>query len=392
MPATPQQTVGTTRRRRIPFIIVSVVVSLCLAVVAAEMALRIQAAYNPGEESMTQGLIEYDRNFGWTLQPNWKGNHKHPDYLVRYRVASDGFRGPWPENDQVSGEQPGECIALVGDSFTFGLGVNEEDTFAHRLEIRGVSSQRTVLNLGVPGYSTDQEVLLLEKVIQQTKVKIDHVILVVCLINDVFDNDRVYPLQAMHGKPRFRLQPDGTLILENVPVPASQKPESEMKENLASLVKPGTSRRQGGLIAWLGRQEISRRLGFWQPSFEAPNGFYRDRFADPLKLFEALVQRAHRVTTDYGARFTLALLPGRSFVEDPTGYSARYQEYLRDSMLQSCKRTGISVVDLASPLIESQAADEGPFFHPNDGHLNATGHAKVAELLQKLSLTGTSDE
>ena len=146
--------------------------------------------------------------------------------------------------------------------------------------------------------------------------------------------------------------------------------------------RDGVSRaRQGRLARWLGRMEISRRLGLFQPTFVAPPGHFDTRFEEGLARFDALVDRLRRRVEAEQASLLVAVLPGRSFVEDVGGYSEQYQEYLRRQILERTRSRGIKGIDLALPLREAHDAGEGPFFHPNEGHLDAGGHAQVAELL-----------
>ena len=75
---------------------------------------------------------------------------------VEHSVNSRGYRGP----SRPFEKHPGTLrILLVGDSYTFGVGMPEEDTIAAQLEdVLGVSSPRPVevLNFGVPGVNLEE--------------------------------------------------------------------------------------------------------------------------------------------------------------------------------------------------------------------------------------------
>lgn len=87
-------------------------------------------------------------------------------------------------------------IVVVGDSFTFAGKVHYDDNFAKRLE-RMLELNQThrpveVLNWGVPGYSTEQEVPLVRKAIEDYKA--DLVVLEVTL-----NDPEVEPYHSSHA-------------------------------------------------------------------------------------------------------------------------------------------------------------------------------------------------
>lgn len=101
----------------------------------------------------------------WTLAPNADALFPFPEMNTKYRyqISPQGLR------DRVFGSKAeGEYrIAFVGDSFTYGVGSNLEDTLPKTLErllAEGTESNTSVLNLGVTGYSPWQERIRLNEI------------------------------------------------------------------------------------------------------------------------------------------------------------------------------------------------------------------------------------
>ncbi len=356
------------RSRRLPLMAaLAVALGLGAGVVIAEVGLRWQRSAAETFGTMDPGLFAYDPGLGWTLVPGAQINHVHPDFAVTYTVNANGHRGtraPAPPGPDI------RRIVWLGDSYTFGLGANDAEIFTEQLN-RLTGPALLHLNLAVPGTSTDQQVLLAED--RAFALAPDLIVLAVYLGNDLIDNTLTYPLQAATAKPLFDLA-DGRLRLQNVPVPQQPKP-TELQAVTFSSVVLGDHRPEPGLLS---RSEILRRLG-WQASVPDISASFDDRFRPSIDLFAALVDRLHRNTDLHGAGLAVVLLPGKSYVEDPGGYSGQYQDWARRQVLDRLAAAGIPALDLAAALRDARAAGRDDLFHPNEGHLTAAGHAFVAE-------------
>ncbi len=98
--------------------------------------------------------VVHDAELGWRLPRDVRARHRSRHFDVTVALDGAGRRVPL-----VREERPGRPIAVfVGDSVTFGWGVEAEQSFA---EIWGTLAGFEVLNLGVPGYGTDQAYLAL---------------------------------------------------------------------------------------------------------------------------------------------------------------------------------------------------------------------------------------
>jgi len=86
-----------------------------------------------------------------------------PRYTVRNELTPEWFR----DTDHPLAKAPGTYrIAWIGDSFTFGQGVHEQDTFVRRVEralTTRMQDRPEAMNFGVCGYCTQQEVTCYEQ-------------------------------------------------------------------------------------------------------------------------------------------------------------------------------------------------------------------------------------
>ena len=97
------------------------------------------------------------------LTPGFKGTISRAEFHAPVQISEFGVRGPGP-----GPRRENTCrLLLLGDSQTFGFGVLDHETYAVRLQellagmYRGADVQ--VVNAGVPGYGTVDEIIWLRK-------------------------------------------------------------------------------------------------------------------------------------------------------------------------------------------------------------------------------------
>jgi hypothetical protein len=359
------------------FFVATITLSCILVViVVSEMLLRYKKHDIESSDHIDGGVIVYDKHLGWKLSPNWNGRHKHYDFDRSYSTNSLGFRNDF----YAKQEQVGLRYAFVGDSFTFSFGVNDNETFIHLLNSQEKQAN-IYLNYGVPGYSTDQEYLLIRKRVLYFSP--DVVMLVVYLGNDLFDNELPYPLQANRAKPYYELMSD-QLILRNTPVPMEPKPPEQYKKDLTRVVL-GDSFKPNGLAARIvNRVELFRLIkrNLFKPlNYSAK---FEERFDYSLNLFAAIIEQIRDACNKKNVRLRLVLMPGRSYVEQPDSISAQYQDYLRKEIVANNDDMEVDVIDLATHLRQRYERASGKWYYPHEVHLTAEGHRIVYDILSPL--------
>ncbi len=162
---------------------------------------RLEIHYD--ERNLT---YRYDALLGWFPRENSRGVYEGG---VRIRVVhnSRGFR----DSEHLQSGRP--RIAFVGDSYVWGYDVEVEDRFTDRL--RPLMPGWEVVNLGVSGYGTGQELLLLEEHFDDYRPKI------VFLVYQQYDNvDNMSNQFYGYYRPYFEIERSRP-VLRGVPVPKS---------------------------------------------------------------------------------------------------------------------------------------------------------------------------
>lgn len=151
------------RRRLFHVLAVLSAIGLAPAMVAAEFGLLYARATGLGAPAAGSGggppaspLARPDPRLGWSLVPNAQARRASAgNYDVVYRIDERG-RKAIPQTKGARG-----TLHFFGDSFTFGVGVGNEESALNLLAQR-LAGKFNVRNYGVMGYGLDQMLLRLE--------------------------------------------------------------------------------------------------------------------------------------------------------------------------------------------------------------------------------------
>jgi len=264
-----------------------------------------------------------DPALGWKMLPNHEWLSDTEEYQVRYRSNAQGFR-----DERGDAREKPHRIALVGDSLTFGHGVEFDQTYGALLEAQ--LPETAVDNFGLPAFGLDQIWRSLAEVALPARPDL----VIVGFIADDFERSlTAFRSDVGFNKPTFVLR-DGRL--------ASQTPAD---------APPGWIRfldRHSRLF--VGAKEVVHLAGvrFGIGSWWEPNRAILDA-----------------MRADCAAAGTPVL-----FVYLPMAKGLRFP-----ALSAYMEETGASFLDLGS-----QTAP-GELHFPLDGHPNPAGHRFVADAL-----------
>lgn len=280
--------------------------------------------YRTEDRSIIQvtDCAHYDPELFYMLKPG-SCTYSNREFETQYSVNSAGLR-----DDEDSLNEP-EIICL-GDSYTMGWGVQQDEAFPQILE---KSTGRKVLNAGVSSFGTAREVMLLKR-LSTDKL---HTIILQVHANDFEENE--------------------TFLKNNFYLPVrSQAQYDSLRNQIEKRKRYFPFKHLYGIL-----KQVQRKGANGNASEIKPRAAAQDFFAI---LKQAGIKPGIRIIIFY--------------IEDRQNLSDEFI-LATDSLIKnaSIDNIQISTIKLASDMEDSD-------YFTLDEHLNATGHIKIASKIQDL--------
>lgn len=361
------------------------VLSLALCAAAAECGLRIAGIEYPAfyEADPIAGARHIPDASGWqTLEGR-----------AFVTINSQGRR----DREHGLAKPAGTYrIAVIGDSFAEAMQVDARAAFWALLEdelatCAAMDGQHVeVLNFGVSGFGTAQELRVLEHKVLPYEPDL---VVLPFVPNDVRNNHR--DLERDPGRPYYRLEGE-TLVLDDSFLNSARYLEAGTRWSRSKAWIRGRSRivqllyevrRIPERLAQRPTGGTIRDLGAFVPPRD-------DTWAEAWAVTEALVDRIARVTRDRGVDFLLVVVtdadqvnPDREFRRAAAkALDVADLHYYEDRVLAHAAAIGVDAVGLSDSFLED-AERTGECLHgfenarPCKGHWNERGHRLASEIV-----------
>jgi len=366
--------------------------ALCFAFILAEILLRIfgfsyHIFHEPDDITGRKAISNAE---GWF-------NKEGRAYI---KINSDGLRDR--EHSKIKPEEVIR-IAILGDSFTEALHINLENTFWSILEDRLIASKAfgnnkvEMINFGVSGYGTDQELLTLRHRVWDYSP--DIVLLAFYSGNDIRNNSKI--LEPYKLKPFFVLR-DEKLEFDNsfIDHPTYKWKTGFLWSNLR-LLYPCSRILQ--LLAKFREIDFSFRLNSNNGNQTLFDYLYHTIFFEPInadweqawEITEKLLIKMRNEVEEKNARFVLVVLSNdiqvhpdaekrRHFIKEMDILDLNYPD---ERIKYFAKKEDIEVLLLA-PDFQRYAEKNNVFLHglknsptAGFGHWNIEGHRLAGEII-----------
>jgi hypothetical protein len=368
------------------------------------LPLLVEVGLRIAEAKFEPQLYEPNRGLGWKLRPGASGVVTAENRQV-VRINSQGFR-----DRERSYHKPEETfrIAVLGNSWTEALQVPLERAYPAVLEsdlqkndcFKGKRAE--VLNFGVAGYSTGQELLVLQQ--EVWKYKPDVVLLAFYPARDIANNIRglnnaANPEQSPYYVYRSGELVEDTAFRELLTLQPRQIALQNMRYTVNDHVKvlQAVNALQRGAklrLATAAAKERAEKLGVENLEYSIYAPPLSDAMKEAWRVTEGLLAKMRDEVKGQGAAFRVVVLATRPQVLPDLEKRAELQKKLgvndfsyADKRIQEFGAKQNIPVTLLSPVLSAYAEEHRLYlngFNEHNwgiGHWNETGHRLAAEAI-----------
>jgi hypothetical protein len=261
------------------------------------------------------------------------------DFNVTVSINKYGFRDRKDFKMSTAND-----IFVVGDSFSFGYGVEEDKRYSNLLES---SLRENIFNISMPGDFDDYSKFI--KYAQEHGATIKKLIVGVCMENDLND-------YLKRGAENYKIIDDKIL----------KKIRYYLESKTTTF----------NVCAYLINSNITVQRFFRKVNFiKNPIEIIPQVIDNPDVLLDS-ARRLAKIVNDYDA--LILIVPSRALW---AGDNQKNQIAIHQSFVSLLRKEGLNVVDVR----QSFEAGGNPmeYYFPHDGHWNEKGHRKAAEVIVK---------
>jgi len=325
----------------------------------------------------------WDEAVGWRLKPSTRARHNTREYDIVENINALGLRGPETTYAKPEGTRR---TLLLGDSFFEGYTVADDEVLSAvlaDLKPRIDGAKHEVINGGVGGYSTDQELVWLRRYGRRFK---PDATVVGFYLNDVWFNAQ--PRYLRGPKPFFPVR-DGKLPDDPVPPekPRPSKPIEGIHRMTAALAEVSHVYRKLRQHWWKYRfrddgKDPTKRVAQSPSLHTRPES---PEVAAAWRATELLLVALAREVSETGSRFAVLYIPARQHIEGGKNLRKKQHDALRAKLVDICRRNGLRLLDPTKALAEKsrELAGSDYVYLPRDGHWSRQGHAVAAEVIKQ---------
>jgi len=286
----------------------------------------------------------------------------------------------------------GTGVFSLGDSFTFGWGVNQNETWVELLERK---MQLPIYNLGVSGLSPKKELMLLQYVLKNKKdaFKIRHLLWMIYEGNDL--EEEYETLRAAEEHP-IRDLFTGTILEHLLMIPLKTRDEAIINKLQNGQIRLDSPLEDNDSKKHYEIDGVALTHPFYRSPVHGPrlfHGLYLRRAEEPQSYvmdhpnraaLEQVLKDMASLGKQYQFDVTVLIAP-----TDSRLYATHFDDFPEisekphfiDFVANLSRQMGFQTINLL-PLLQSYAKNELLYFRDDD-HWNPRGHEVVADIIAR---------